>query len=35
MDHVIGTFSPQAEWTPKIRVKEAKEIEGALASSAM
>ena len=35
MDHVIGTFSPQEEWTPKIRVKEAKEIEGALASSAM
>ena len=35
MDHVVGTFMKEEEWTPKIRVKEAKEIEGALASSAM
>lgn len=35
MDHVVGTFMTEEEWTPKIRHKEAKEIEGALTSSAM
>ena len=35
MDHLVGTFMSEAEWTPKIRIKEAKEIEGAVPSSAM
>lgn len=35
MDHVLGTYMSEKEWTPKIRIREAKEIEGALASSAM
>ena len=35
MDHLVGTFMCEAEWTPKIRVREAKEIEGAVPSSAM
>lgn len=35
MDHLVGTFMTEEEWTPKIRVREAKEIEGAIPSSAM
>jgi len=35
MDHLVGTYMPEEEWTPKIRVREAKEIEGALAYDAM
>ena len=35
MDHLVGTFMPEEEWTPKIRVKEAKEIKGALAYESM
>merc|ERR1711966_513179 len=35
MDHLVGTFMPEEEWTPKIRVKEAKEIKGALAYDRM
>jgi hypothetical protein len=35
MDHLVGTFMPEEEWTPKIRVKEAKEIKGALAYDSM
>ena len=35
MDQVVGTFMTEEEWTPMVRVKETKEIEGALSSSAM
>ena len=35
MDHLVGTYMPEEEWTPKIRVKEAKEIKGALAYDSM
>jgi len=35
MDHLVGTFMTEKEWTPKIRHREAKEIAGAMPSSAM
>jgi len=35
MDAIVGTFMTEEEWTPKIRFREAKVIEGALASSEM
>lgn len=35
MDQIVGTYMTEEQWTPKIRVREAKEIEGALPSSAM
>jgi len=35
MDHILGTYMSEEEWTPKIRVREAKPIEGALASANM
>lgn len=35
MDHLVGTLMTEAEWTPKIRFRESKEIVGAVASSAM
>jgi len=35
MDQIVGTYMTEEQWTPKIRVREAKAIEGALSSSAM
>lgn len=35
MDHIVGTYMSEEEWTPKIRVREAKPIEGALVGSKM
>lgn len=35
MDHVVGTFMPEEEWKPLVREREIKEVEGAVAGSAM
>ena len=35
MDFVMNTYMTEEEWTPKIRIKQTKEIEGALSASAM
>ena len=35
MDHVVGTYMPVADWTPMVRVREIKQVEGALAGSQM
>jgi hypothetical protein len=35
MDQLVGTYMTEEEWTPKIRIREAKEITGAVPSSAM
>merc|ERR1719478_1607438 len=35
MDHLVGTYMPVEEWKPLVREREIKEVEGALAGSAM
>ena len=35
MDHVVGTYMPVEDWTPMVREREIKVVEGALSGSAM
>ena len=35
MDYIVGTHMSVEEWTPMVREREIKEVEGALAGSAM
>jgi len=34
-DHILGTFTPEAEWRPQVRANTARPIEGALMASEM